>query len=920
MRSPVVAISLLVVLSTSAVSDGQPSKNPDYRLVGDGRFGGNQERPNRPPSRSYDLEHVRIHVTLDFSAKSIEGEVQLTVRPLQKNTTEIPLHARAITVRGAYLADGTKLSFVQTGSGLSLSLPRTAASAERLVVVVKYACSPRTGLFFRVLDGNAGTNRTGSKATSRVSKSAIDSAPSSNTNGASSRASGGGGGGGGGGSNGNRLLQAWTQGEAEDNSAWVPIWDYPNDRTTSEMLITVPAEMTTISNGRLVEISPSSAASTRTWHWREEVPHATYLISFVAGHFVKLEDRAGTVPVAYYVPPGRESTVPLTFGRTPEMIRFFGDLLGMPYPFEKYAQTAVDGFTFLGMENVSASTIDDRALVDEEVKDGIDSEFLVAHELAHQWFGNLVTTRDWANLWLNEGFATFLQALWEGHARGADGLAVTKLRLREWYFSEAKARYRRPLVTPVFRFPLAMADGHSYAKGAMILFMLEDYLGPERFWTGVKTYLHRHANGLVDTHDFARAMSDATGEELDWFFDQWVFRPGHPELSVSWEFDGSSRNVRVDVQQLQQGEGSADYRLPLTIEVWTEPGCRGKPQRFRALVDSGKQTFYFPVRTRPSVVLLDPERTILATIKSSNSPEETISLLSHPRAIARIEAAAELATVRQSPLVVAALGKCLKSAPFYGVRQACGRALGQHPTPAAHDALAQCLLENERDPRARETAAEALGRFPYAVEPRAAVSLRRALEVDPSPVVRGAAAASLGRIRAPFSRDTLAKALETDSWQDRVRQGALTGIGWLMDPSLGEVVLAAAAAHRDSRTRAAAIETAIKLEKLKPEPSRTVRETALAMLAEDDFVLQRGVLLALAHATDPGMLDELDAWARNAAHERLRAFAENAAKNIRSSQARQSSANEIKKKLGELEDADQELRRRLELLERNAAN
>ena len=325
----------------------------------------------------------------------------------------------------------------------------------------------------------------------------------------------------------------WTQGQDEDAHYWFPCIDYPNAKATTEVKATVPAGYFVLSNGALVKTTSNASKKTKTYHWKMDIPHVTYLVSCVAGKFTGHTDDVDGTPVSYYVQPGREADGARSFGKTPKMLRFFGERLNHKYPYAKYAQIAVSDFIFGGMENTTATTQTDTTLHDERAHLDFSSDPLVAHELAHQWFGDLLTCKDWSHAWLNEGFATYFEALFREFDRGADEFGYYRVALQDAYKREDRDHYRRSIVTNVYVEPVDLFDRHLYEKGACVLHMIRTQLGDDLWWKAIARYVADNAMRNVETVDLARAIEDVSGLNFAPFFDQWVLHAGHPDFDVA---------------------------------------------------------------------------------------------------------------------------------------------------------------------------------------------------------------------------------------------------------------------------------------------------------------------------------------------------------------------------------------------------
>src|SRR5579863_6296366 len=324
------------------------------------------------------------------------------------------------------------------------------------------------------------------------------------------------------------------------------------------------------------------------------------------------------------------------------MLELFSQRFGVPYPYPRYAQVFVADFIFGGMENTSATTLTDTVLLDERAAIDHDVDALVSHELAHQWFGDYVTCRDWGEGWLNEGFATYSEYIWREHHEGRD---AADLELEEWaemYFGEDSGRYRRTIATKLYDEPIDVFDHHLYEKGGRVLHMLRALLGDDAFWRTLALYLKKHAHGVVESRDLARAVEDATGRVLDWFFSQWVIDgAGHPELDVQLAWDADAQLATVTVEQRQRVEGKTPlFRLPTHLRF--QVGDREHDVEIE--ITERRQTFHVPLEGEPSQAIFDPGRVLLAKRDISKPDPMWAEELAHAtHAIDRTAAAEALA-------------------------------------------------------------------------------------------------------------------------------------------------------------------------------------------------------------------------------------------------------------------------------------
>jgi len=475
-------------------------------------------RPRWAPDRVADIQHIALVVEVDPAQRSIAGTVTLRAAMIAPHAHSIELDAVEMTIDKVTL-DAHDATFRHDGAKLRIELAAPLATGAALVIAIDYRATPRRGLYFVAPE---------------------EGYP-------------------------DKPMQVWTQGQDEDTRHWFPCFDAPHEKATSEITVTVPMPLFAVSNGSLV--GERTADGKRTLHWRLDTPHSCYLMTLAIGNFAAIETTWRDKPVVYYVERGREAEAERTLARTPEMLELFSQRFGVAYPYPRYSQVFVADFIFGGMENTSATTLTDSILLDERAALDYDADALIAHELAHQWFGDLVTCRDWGEGWLNEGFATYAEYLWREHHEGRD---AADLELEQWaesYFGEDSARYRRTIATKYYDEPLDIFDHHLYEKGGRVLHMLRDVLGDAAFWAALAHYLEKHRLGVVESRDLARAVEESSGKNLDWFFSQWVLEgAGHPELAVQIRWDAEHALAMVTVEQTQKTEGATPvFRIPTRI-------------------------------------------------------------------------------------------------------------------------------------------------------------------------------------------------------------------------------------------------------------------------------------------------------------------------------------------------------------------
>jgi aminopeptidase N len=420
-------------------------------------------------------------------------------------------------------------------------------------------------------------------------------------------------------------------GEPTGSRHWFPCVDAPNQRQTTELIVTVTKGLEAISNGRLVERRVSAQGDKETFHWRLDKPHPSYLVALAVGDFDVTEDNCGGIPLTYYVPRGRKTSIPPTFRRTPEMVSYFNTRFGVHYPWDKYAQVAIDNYVGGALENTSATFLSSSALTSETYTFSHPSEadLVIAHELAHQWWGDLVTCRDWSHYWLNEGFATYGEALWTERAKGADAYA---------YFIFQKSRHgwedphSPPLCNPS-EFKRG-AEGDVYSRGACVLHMLRKQLGEDAFWRGLARYGKEYAFQSVETSDFRKALEKETGLDLRGFFQQWVERPGCLQYQCTCTYEALRNEVHVRVRQL--GTDPA-YEFPLKILI-RPSGGRGIEALSR-VIKQKEELLVVPVAAKPQGIEVDPDQTVMGELQEVKDPSLWASqLLGGSTVLSRIRA------------------------------------------------------------------------------------------------------------------------------------------------------------------------------------------------------------------------------------------------------------------------------------------
>ncbi len=815
------------------------------------------------PDRVVELEHLALVLEVEPRDRRVAGTATLRGTVIAAGTRAIELDAVELEVDRVTVF-GKPAPFRHDGKRVRIELPHAFDAAAELELAIDYRGAPRRGLYFIAPDPGYP----------------------------------------------DKPRQVWTQGQDEDSRYWFPCFDSPHQKATTELTVTIPGDLFALSNGVLV--SDTAANAKRTLHWKLDVPHSCYLVTLAVGDFAAIETSWRDMPVTYYVERGREAEARRTLARTPEMIELFSEKLGVPYPYPRYSQVFVADFIFGGMENTSATSLTDTILIDERASLDYDIDSLVAHELAHQWFGDLVTCRDWGEGWLNEGFATYCEYLWREHYEGRD---AADLELAEWaegYFGEDTNRYRRTIATKLYDEPIDIFDRHLYEKGGRVLHMLRHHLGDASFFAALKHYLEKHRHGVVESRDLARAFDDATGRNVDWFFSQWVIDgSGHPELAIAIRWDPAGKLATITVEQTQKVEGRTPrFRVPTQLRFRVGELDRDVPVE---LVDA-RHVFHVHLESEPTQIIFDPGRVILATHKIDKpEPLWLAELADATLAADRIAAAHELAK-RGGNAVLHALTIAMRRDRFWAVRGAAAAALATNRGEAARDHLIAALA-NEAHPRARRAIARALGDFVH--DATVGDALANLVDRgDPSYFVEAEACLALGKTRTPRAGQSLRAAATRDSFTDVVRQHAYRGLAEARDESaLGLLVEGTRWGRVTQGRRAAASALGQLVRGRRDRDARDARETIEQLLGDRDFRVQAAAIESLNVLGDPASIGALQRLVDRELDGRLRRRGREVIRDLHDGAPLADDVRRLRDQVDELRAATTTLRERLEVLE-----
>ncbi|MGA2863926.1 MAG: M1 family aminopeptidase [Verrucomicrobiota bacterium] len=813
------------------------------------------------PDREVELRHLALDVTPDFKRRTIEGKATLRFQPLARPLGELKLDAVDLDVRSV-TATAELRAWQVTSDKLVLTFAAPIAPGREAKVTVAYRAEPSEGLYFRTPEQGY---RPGD-------------------------------------------AHLFTQGEEIEARHWYPCLDAPNVKFTSEVTCRVPAGMTVISNGRLAGQERDPLTGLVAVHWSQDQPHANYLISLVAGYFKKLEAKYRDVPLAFYTPPSESKEAETSFRDTPDMLAFFEQEIGVSYPWAKYDQVCVNDFVAGGMENTSATTLTDDTLFTEATENLRDSDGLIAHELAHQWFGDLVTCKDWSHIWLNEGFATYYESLYDAHKHGRPAMLYElyqHARLITSIPDDNQAIVRRTYANPSEMFGYL-----AYPKGAWVLHMLRAQLGKDLYRQCVRTYLERHQYGSVVTEDLRAVIEELSGRSFDQFFDQWVYHAHHPELEANYSWDETARLAKVSLRQVQKlSDNILLFNFPLTLRFKGPSGAIDRTIQ----VSRQEEDFYFPLDSAPEGVRLDPDYTLLAKL-TFNPPNPMLraQLADKEDTIGRLLAIEQLAG-RRDKEAVALLKQALKGDAFYGVRLEASKALR-----AIHseDSLAALLdATKQSDARVRQQVIADLGGF---YSETACAAARQVLDREKNPDILATAARNLACYARPETRELLLKLLNSKSYRNEVADAAIAAMRLQDDPVYVAPLLETLSQREADFTShgfAQGLEALAYLAR-NEEKKDQVREFLLRRLNDQKRTVQLGGLNALGTLGDPKAIAALDTFATAGKGRPGQAAAERAVAALRAARKPVDDFKNLRQEVLDLQKANRDLRQELDDLKK----
>lgn len=552
------------------------------------------------PLKVHDLVHTKLEVSFDYSKRHLNGKEWITLKPHFYETDSLTLDAKGMDFKEIAVIQGTKkipLKYKYDNEQVFIKLDRKYKSSEKYIVYIDYTAKPDE------LKAKGSAAITDAKGLYFINPDGKDDKP----------------------------IQIWTQGETEASSAWFPTIDKPNQKTTAEIAMTVDSKYVSLSNGKLVS-QKANKNGTRTDTWKMDVPHSPYLFMMAVGDFKIYKDSYNGKEVNYYLEPKYAPYAKQIFGKTPDMMKFYGKILGVEYPWVKYSQIVARDYVSGAMENTSATLHGeyvqktDRELLDD------NQESTIAHELFHQWFGDYVTAESWSNLTMNESFATFGEVLWHGHDAGQDAEDRSRYEKLQSCLRSSKDGISPPLARFYYKDKEDMFDNISYSKGSIILYAAKNQMGDEAFFKSLNRYLTTNAYKSGESHQLRLAMEEVTGKDWSPYFNQWYYQGGNPILNVEYGYANGKATIAV---KQTQASSVQTFSLPLKVDFYVN----GTKIRKDILIDQREQNFSFDVPSQPTFTDLDPDKILVGqVIENKKAADYLFQYKNVPSYYNRIEA------------------------------------------------------------------------------------------------------------------------------------------------------------------------------------------------------------------------------------------------------------------------------------------
>lgn len=850
-------VCFCLVLWTHSNAAPAAIDSPDYRKYA--------------PDRKVDILNLALDIRPNFESETIAGKATYTFKPIANPLREWKLDAEELNIT-AVTASSEVASFHNDDHQLIIYFAQDLPVDREQTVTIHYSANPKKGLYFR-------TPKRGYKAGD---------------------------------------THLFTQGEDMDSRYWFPTHDFPNEKFASEILCHIPEGMVAFANGRRVSEQKDSDGLNAV-HWKQEKPHSSYLVCLCAGYFKGVEESYKNIPMGFFTVPSESAAAASSFAPTKEAMAFFEEEIGVPYPWDKYYQVCVTDFMFGGMENTSLTVLLEGTLFSSETENLHDSEGLVAHELAHQWFGDLVTCKDWSHAWLNEGFATYYAHLFDGHKHGRDSMNYELFQSARGITGRGANEDTKGLVHRRYDDPMEIFSNGIYPKGAWVLHMLRAQVGDDLYRKIIKTYLERNAYKNVETHDLTIVVEELTGRSFDQFFDQWLFRPHFPELNVSYAWDEPAKLAKLSIRQTQPLTNDLLlFNVPLKVRFKVD----GKNLDRDLQVKLKSEDFYFKFDKAPSQVRLDPDFVLLAKTTFQPPRAMTIAQLEdRDDMVGRLLAINALKS-DSSDENVKRLRDVLNKDAFFGVRQEAVAALKGIHNQAALEAL--LASTNQPDARVRIRVVDAIGSF-YDEKAFAAHDTFLQREKNPDIIAESVQALALSP-RKEATKQLLVY-VNSNTFHQKLANSAISALRNRRDPTAIEPLLEIVKRRWEELPTGAltnALNSLAQLARDEESQRPAIREFLVSHVNEGRQRLQIAAIRALGTLRDENAIPVLETFASAARETPTRTPAETALNNIRAarspgneSQALRGEVMELKKENRELRDEMKTLSQKVQALKKD---
>jgi len=833
------------------------------------------------PDKTVQVKHIFLDLEFDIDKSSFSGSSNITFSPIASPVSELEIDAVKLTIEKIEI-EGQLLDFDYDSKKIRVVLDRKYNENEIFTINIFYSKeNSEKGIYF------------------------IKPSPQYP----------------------NKATQVWTQGETEDSRHWFPCLDYTGQLATSETKIKVKSPYKVISNGILVDTIEKDNST--IYHWKQNQPHPSYLIALAIGDFAEIKDENNVsgVPIAYYTEKGKEHLIPNSAGKTPQMMKFLQDKFDVPYAWDKYYQVWVDDFRFGGMENTTCTFIFDDGLVDDKAKlEFLYAETVGVHELAHHWFGDFIVAKHWSHAWIKEGAVSYFECVWWEKEYGFEEGAYYRLSDLRAYLNEDSTHYRRPVVTNFYRNSGELYDRHLYDKGSAMYHMIHSQLGDDLFWKTISTFLKTNAHSTVETIDLIRAIEKATGRNLLWLFDQYIFRGGFPDFKVGFAWDGSSKLAKISISQTQAKDDEDFenlFKLKIPVALGYVNNGTVEYKEFNLDLNQKDHNFYIPLDSKPSFISFDKGNHFIKKVVLDYPIAELKSQLKYDTdPISKIYAA-EAISKKGGIEGLSILSEALKTEKFWGVKVEIINFLNEIKLDQVKDVLLENL--NDADPRVKRAVINSLSNFKSKDIFDSILPI--AQDFDQSYFVQATALKTLGEISGSKLADGInilelldlfQNILENgDGWNQVVRNGAILGLTNLPleTRALDLLIKYTKNGTHDQLRRGAIRGLGVISKGLEANQLNQVVNILDEISKENNYFCEISISMACASIKSPRVLGILENIKNQSTDDRSSRLAEETITTVRKNLGLDKSIQGLNEEFDKLKKSNQELKSRLELLE-----